>query len=150
MSDRQNVNCSPDDFKQWAEAVMQPADRLVYSGDSLRAVTMPMGGIGTGNFALAGDGTLRQWQIFNQVNHTAFLPGTFFGVGVLGGPRGNEPMMRLLQTDCFYDADFEPALSTSDHVIPDEARRMAERVETVDGIEFVGEYPIAEVAYIDE
>lgn len=150
MADRDNPRCSPEQFEQWAEQVRQPCERIVYTGESLRAIAMPMGGIGAGNFALAGDGTLRQWQIFNQVNHTAFLPGTFFGVRVQGEPRGSEPTIRLLQTDCFYDSDFEPALSTSDHIIPDEARRLAHRAETVAGIEFVGEYPIAELSYLDD
>lgn len=150
MADRESPRCTPEEFARWAEDVKAPSGRIAYSGESLRAVKMPMGGIGTGNLSLAGDGTLQQWQIFNQVNHTAFLPGTFFGVRVHTGRRGTGPVMRLLQTDCFYDTDFEPALSTSDHVIPDEARRIAERVETVDDIEFIGEYPIAELAYLDD
>ena len=150
MPDRTTPKCSPEEFASWAAQVKEPAERIVYSGEALRAVAMPMGGLGTGNFALAGDGTLRQWQIFNQVNHTAFLPGTFFGVRVQAGQRGAEPVMRLLQTACFYDSEFEPALSTSDHVIPDEARRLAERAETVGDIEFIGEYPIAELSYVDD
>ena len=111
---------------------------------------MPMGGIGTGNFAIAGDGTLRQWQIFNQVNHTAYLPGTFFGIRLQSAHGGSQPAMRLLQTDCFYDTDLEPALSTSDHVIPGEARRLAGSARCFDDIEFRGEYPIAELQYVDE
>ncbi|MGI5819876.1 MAG: GH116 family glycosyl-hydrolase [Armatimonadota bacterium] len=145
---------SSESFEQWAERIREemarPPERIVYSGEALRALALPIGGIGAGNFALAGDGTLRQWQIFNQVNHTAFLPGTFFGVRVQAGPRGAEPAIRLLQTDCFYDQPFEPALSTSDHIIPDEARRLARCADTVDDIEFVGEYPIAELAYLDD
>jgi non-lysosomal glucosylceramidase len=150
MPDRNDPRCSPEEFARWVEELHQPAERTVYSGEALRAVAMPMGGIGAGNFALAGDGTLRQWQVFNQVNHTAFLPGTFFAVRVQSGRRASEPMMRLLQTDCFYDSDFEPALSTSDHIIPDEARRLAARAETVSDVEFIGEYPIAELRYVDD
>ena len=114
MPDRETPRCSPDEFNQWADHVRADVDggseRITYSGESLRAIAMPIGGIGAGNLSLAGDGTLRQWQVFNQVNHTAYLPGTFFGVRVQSGARGSEPMMRLLQTDCFYDTEFEPAL----------------------------------------
>ena len=120
---------------------VEASGRIVYRGESLRAVAMPMGGIGTGNFAIAGDGTLRQWQIFNQVNHTAYLPGTFFGIRLQSAHGGSQPAMRLLQTDCFYDTDLEPALSTSDHVIPGEARRLAGSARCFDDIEFRGEYP---------
>ncbi len=150
MGDRVNPRCSQEEFEQWAEQVRARSEQIVYSGERLRAVAMPMGGIGTGSFSLAGDGTLRQWEIFNQVNHTAYVPGTFFGVRVKAGHRAAEPEIRLLQTDCFYDEPFEPALSTSDHVIPDEARRLANEGGTVEDIEFVGEYPIAELKYIDE
>src|SRR2546428_9760357 len=37
------------------------ADRVVYRGEELRAVAMPLGGIGAGVIALAGDGGLRPW-----------------------------------------------------------------------------------------
>jgi len=150
MPDRDSPSCSPEQFQEWASHVMDPTDRIVYRGPSLRAVAMPMGGIGAGNFALAGDGTLRQWQIFNQVNHTAFLPGTFFAVRAQDGHRAGAPVMRLLQTDCFYDDDFQPAASTSDHAIPDQARRLAEAAPCVDDIEYVGEYPVAELTYADD
>src|SRR5438876_7923187 len=39
----------------------------VYRGEQLRAVAMPLGGIGTGSVALCGDGSLRQWQLCNNV-----------------------------------------------------------------------------------
>ena len=132
------------------------AERTVYSGASLRAVAMPMGGIGAGEFALGGDGLLRQWQIFNQVNHTAFLPDTFFAIWAREGDRAAEPVARLLQTDCFYDEEFEPVLSASDHIIPPEAISRIKRLEAggervcVDDIRYVGEYPIAELEYVDE
>ena len=32
----------------------------IYRGEALRALTLPLGGIGTGSIALAGDGGLRQ------------------------------------------------------------------------------------------
>jgi hypothetical protein len=35
----------------------------IYKGTALRAVTLNMGGIGTGCVAFSGDGGLRQWQL---------------------------------------------------------------------------------------
>ncbi|MEA3403266.1 MAG: GH116 family glycosyl-hydrolase [Armatimonadota bacterium] len=150
MPDRDAHRCSDEEFEEWASHVMDPVERIVYSGSSLRAVAMPMGGLGAGSVALAGDGTLRQWQVLNQVNHTAFLPGTFFAVRAQAAGAGEAPVSRLLQTDCFYDDDFEPAESTSDHVIPDEARRLAGMLPCVSDIEYVGEYPIARLRYVDD
>ncbi len=147
MPTDESNECSPEEFEAWAAEVMGEAPRTVYTGESLRSVAMPMGGIGAGNFALAGDGTLRQWQIFNQVNHTAFLPDTFFAVWARSGHPGAAPVARLLQTDCFYWEDFEPAASTSDFVIPEQAQ--AWELPTVDDIRYTGEYPIAELEYLD-
>src|SRR3954468_6881857 len=55
-------------------------DRFTYRGEALRALTLPLGGVGAGNVSLAGDGGLRQWQIANNINHDAHLPGTFFAI----------------------------------------------------------------------
>src|SRR2546428_5949700 len=38
------------------------ADRVVYRGEQLRAVAMPLGGIGAGVIALAGGGGPRPWE----------------------------------------------------------------------------------------
>src|SRR2546425_12175207 len=54
------------------------SDRVVYRGEQLRAVAMPLGGIGAGVIALAGDGGLRQWQVVHNVDHVAHVPGSFF------------------------------------------------------------------------
>src|SRR2546425_7199054 len=45
------------------------SDRVVYRGEQLRAVAMPLGGIGAGVIALAGDGGLRQWQGVYHLDH---------------------------------------------------------------------------------
>lgn len=45
---------------------------------SLNCIAFPLGGIGTGNISLAGDGSPRQWQIVNNVYHLGFIPASFF------------------------------------------------------------------------
>ena len=37
-----------------------------YTGDDLRKISMPVGGIGTGNIGLAGNGGLVNWEIMNR------------------------------------------------------------------------------------
>ena len=158
MSASDEHRCSPEQFAAWAAEAMGPSAPRINSGQSLRAVAMPMGGIGAGEFALGGDGLLRQWQIFNQVNHTAFLPDTFFAIWARSGHRASHPVARMLMTDCCHwdDNEFEPAASVSDHIVPRYAQvayRMLgnpERGVAVDDIEYRGEYPIAELKYLDE
>src|SRR4030081_2665238 len=86
----------------------------VYRGEALRALALPLGGIGTGSVALAGDGGLRQWQIVNNVNHDAHVPNSFFAISATTGVEGVDGRHGavVLQSDALYNQDgFEPAPS---------------------------------------
>jgi uncharacterized protein (DUF608 family) len=118
---------------------------FAFEGDRRRCVAMPLGGVGTGNLAIHADGSLRQWQIHNQINHGGYLPYSFFaldwrGQGTWGG--------RVLQTKEFWDEpEFEPAKTATDHVVP------PEMIRTLGGLEFArttvarAAYPVMEVDY---
>src|ERR1043166_493174 len=49
-----------------------------FSGESLREIAFPLGGIGTGTVSLGGRGQLRDWEIFNRPGKGRDLPYTFF------------------------------------------------------------------------
>ncbi len=123
-------------------------DRVIYRGEQLRALTMPLGGIGTGVIALAGDGGLRQWQIVNNVNHLAHVPHSFFALW--GKAENAPPVARILQSPALYDqSNFRAPATTNDHMVPPESRNLLERLPGIKEIEFAGEYPIAEIRYRD-
>src|SRR5258708_6613062 len=119
-------------------------------GDSLRAVAMPLGGLGAGSIALCGDGSLRQWQIVNQINHLACVPHSFFAVwGRCLRPRG-EAIARVLQSAALYDSPGPAAPPTAtDNLVPFAHRALLRQLPGVQGTSFTGEYPIAELAYQD-
>jgi non-lysosomal glucosylceramidase len=120
----------------------------VYSGGALRCAAMPMGGIGTGTIALCGDGSLRQWQIVNRVNHLGYVPNSFFAIRC---KTGGKAIAKVLQSSALYDEiGFKPSASVNDHVIPDEQRRLLKDLPGVEATEFVGEYPITEIRYLDD
>lgn len=120
----------------------------VFSGEALRAVAMPLGGLGTGTIALAGDGSLRQWQIANQVNHAACVPHSFFAVWARQGPK---PVARVLQSAALYDHEGPtPPTTSSDHLVPPAHRQLLARLPGVAATEFIGSYPIAEISYSDK
>ncbi len=125
--------------------------RRVYRGEALRAVAMPLGGIGTGTIALAGDGSLRQWQIHNQINHMGSVPHSFFAVWARPHRPSTEPVARVLQSAALYDHDgpLLPPPTSNDHVVPRAARRLLQKLPGVAATEFTGEYPIAELRYDD-
>jgi len=125
--------------------------RRLYQGDALRAVTMPLGGLGTGSIALCGDGSLRQWQIVNQINHLACVPHSFFAVwGRCLRPRG-AAVARVLQSAALYDTPGPAAPPTAnDHLVPFAHRALLRELPGVPATTFTGEYPIAELAYHDD
>ena len=122
-------------------------EALTHRGEALRAVTLPLGGIGTGSVALAGDGGLRQWQIVNNVNHDAHVPNSFFAIWAGTGVDGRYGAV-VLQSDALYDDEnFQPAPSISDHLVPEGSRRLLAELPGVDGVEVTAQYPIVDVAY---
>lgn len=122
---------------------------IVYRQEQLRALAMPLGGLGTGSIAICGDGSLRQWQIHNQVNHTACVPHSFFAIRVCE-PGARDAAVRVLQSSRYYDIQTPAAPPTSnDHVVPAAHRRLMEQLPGIREIEFTGEYPVAELNYCD-
>src|SRR2546428_4172434 len=114
------------------------ADRVVYRGEQLRAVAMPLGGIGAGAIALAGDGGLRQWQVVHNVDHVAHAPGSFFAFW--GKQAGGEAAARGLQSSALFDQNrFKPPLTPNDHPVPSQSREFVEDPPGVKEIEYAGE-----------
>jgi uncharacterized protein (DUF608 family) len=56
-----------------------------FTGQALREIAFPLGGIGTGTVSLTGSGALRDWEIFNRPNKGSFLPFTFAALRLEGG-----------------------------------------------------------------
>lgn len=50
----------------WVQSLYARGEKEVFSGKSLDTIGMPVGGFGTGQLYLCGDGTLGCWEIFNR------------------------------------------------------------------------------------
>lgn len=98
------------------------AERRVYSGKELASLGMPLGPIGGGSVYLRGTGELYRWEIFNNMNSSAYIPDQFFAIRAKAA--GGEPVTRILR---YYDGK-EPG---------------------VKDIRFVGEFPIAYLDYVE-
>ncbi len=140
------AGCSEEDFAEWMSRLYDN-QRIVYRGQALRAVAMPLGGIGAGQIALCGDGSLQQWEIFNHPNHLAQIPHSFFAIRAQSS---QQAAVMLLQTARLYHDDFAPVPSVSDWVVPEACKELLAELPGVAETEFVGEYPFAEVKYLDE
>jgi non-lysosomal glucosylceramidase len=109
-----------------------------FTGESLRKVAFPLGGIGTGTVSLGGRGSLRDWEIFNHPGKGRNLPYTFFALYAkpAGGPAAARVLERRLLPP--YDSGF--GLSTGQvSGLP----RLKEALYT-------GGYPLAVIAFEDE
>ncbi|HZQ05831.1 MAG TPA: GH116 family glycosyl-hydrolase [Anaerolineae bacterium] len=125
--------------------------RNKYRGEQLRALAMPLGGLGTGSIALCGDGSLRQWQIHNQVNHLAYVPHSFFAIWVRDAHSAEPPTARVLQSAAQYDIETPvPPPTSNDHLVPKVQRQFLNHLPSIARIEFTGEYPIAQLDYFDD
>jgi uncharacterized protein (DUF608 family) len=117
---------------------------FAFDGERRRCVAMPLGGVGTGNLAICGDGSLRQWQIHNKVNHVGFLPHSFFAVRWV---QDHRPVAKLLQTDEFWSEERVAPPTISDHYVPPEMIRTLGDLPMVSSTKFWGCYPVAELSY---
>jgi uncharacterized protein (DUF608 family) len=119
-----------------------------YEGAALRHLAVPLGGIGTGTIALGGEGGLRQWQIFNQINHRAFVPGSFFALHA-GSERPPRDHLRILQSREALALERPGTPLVDDDFIPDEQRGLVERFGGVERIVAETAYPFVSLAYED-
>lgn len=95
----------------------------VFSGKSLKHCAMPLGPMGCGSISLGGRGQLCHWRMLGQTMGPERLPRTFFAVRAKSG--GGKPVSKVLQLD------------------------RVSGLPLVKDIEFVGEFPLARLRYLD-
>ncbi len=126
------------------------SESFTYKGTHGNAVAMPLGGIGTGTIALCADGSLRQWQLFNTVNHDAWIPDSFFAVRCQSSGASSATARVLMQKELRENLNKpEPAPLVSDHIVPPGLSKFKKRVPCMERTEFEGKYPFATIRYHD-
>jgi non-lysosomal glucosylceramidase len=126
----------------------QKSPGFAYQGEALRHVAMPLGGLGTGQIALGGDGGMRQWQMVNQVNHLGFIPDSFFALRACC----TEPpldVIRILQSREILERDASHTPLVNDDAIPVEQIELLRHTSGVERTVFTGAYPFARLSYED-
>lgn len=110
----------------------QRGPQRIYRGPSLFALGMPCGGIAAGQLYLLGDGTLGDWHVDGRLNATGYGSDSY---KVRAHPR------QLTQ-------GFTLLINGNDPKAPIEARlASADNGGSFANIEFIGEYPVAEIRY---
>jgi len=77
------------------ERLFDRGQTRVYRGEHLGAISMPLGGNGSGNIQINGQAERHIWQIFNNMDQVR-IPHSFFAVRARVG--GGEPVVRAMQT----------------------------------------------------
>jgi non-lysosomal glucosylceramidase len=115
--------------KEWLRSLYEAGVTRVLRGRELNLVGMPVGGLAAGQVYICGDGTLGEWKIFNQQYFSGY------------GKDNYRPRM----PDKTIDQGFA--------VVVDDGKRLRTRRLDRGGfpaVEFVGQYPIANVRYVNE
>ena len=80
-----------------------------YEGEDRRAISLPLGGIGTGTIGLGGRGQLRDWELQNHPSKGSSCAGTFFAIRV--AEAGRRPVARIVEGALFAE-EYEGALGS--------------------------------------
>lgn len=109
-----------------------------FTGESLRAIAFPIGGVGTGTVSLGGYGNLRDWEIWNRPSKGCCLPFTFAALR-LAGPGLTTPVARVLEREVL------PPFDASHGIGRERAAGLNRFREAV----FTGAYPFANITFTD-
>lgn len=61
-------------------------EKTIYTGENLKAIQFPVGGIGSGCIQFDGRAVPRYWQIFNNMTHD-FVPNSFMAINIDGNTK---------------------------------------------------------------
>ena len=122
---------------------------MKYSGESLREISFPLGGIGTGSVGLAGNGMLKDWEIFNRPDKCSINGYTHIAVRV---KKDGKNYCRVLNGDLTKDLmgifNKEGLSGFNGYGIGPSCKTMA-GFPHFRNCEFTGEFPIAKIEFSD-
>ncbi len=107
----------------------------VFQGDELQSITIPAGGIGTGNLLLGGRGNIEFVEVFNRPDRQRKLEKTFFSLWVKED--GKEPVTTLLERELLPP-------------FPDVTHSYAWGLPRMEEATFVNNYPLLQWHFYDE
>ena len=108
-----------------------------FTGNNLRMLAFPVGGLGTGTISLGGRGQLRDWEIFNRPDK-GNTPDYCFA-SIWAQAKGRKPVARVLEARIMPPYEGESGLGSNN--VPGLPR--------LKGATFTGEYPFAHIDFHD-
>ena len=115
----------------------------VYEGEARRAISFPLGGIGSGCVGLDGTGRLKDWEIFGRPNKGSVNGYTHFAVKA-------EKDGQVLDARCVHTDPFSPYSGEMDNMGHGVPRGLLAGAPHLDGCRFIGRFPAARAEFSDE
>ncbi len=109
----------------------------VFSGERLKMIAFPLGGVGAGSISLGGRGQLRDWEIFNKPNK-GFSPS--YGFPAIWARSGSaKPVTRVLEARILPPYEGQNGLGSNN----------APGLSRLEAAKFTGEFPLARIDFQD-
>jgi uncharacterized protein (DUF608 family) len=126
--------------REWVASLFARGQSTWYTGDDLRTIGMPIGGICAGQVYLTGDGRLVYWDIFNQNENT--------GYGAVNYHPGRAPEQTVAEGKIVPTAPLDQGFLLRVRAGGRTVDRTLDR-GGFPGVRFCGEFPVARVRYAD-
>ncbi len=117
-----------------AEKISYPR---VFSGEQLKMLAFPLGGVAAGSLALGGRGQLRDWEIFNRPNK-GFSPNYAFPSIWIKGAHA-QPITRVLEARILPPYEGQDGLGSNN----------SPGLSRIATAEFTAQYPLAHLQFKD-
>ncbi len=109
----------------------------VFTGEQLKMLAFPLGGVGAGSLALGGRGQLRDWEIFNRPNKGFSPPYAFPAIWIKAGDA--KPITRVLEARILPPYEGQDGLGSIN----------SPGLSRIATAEFTSQYPLAHLLFKD-
>src|SRR6202453_5524415 len=109
----------------------------VFTGEQLKMLAFPLGGVGSGSLALGGRGQLRDWEIFNRPNKGSSPPYAFPAIWIKAGDA--KPIARVLEARILPPYEGQDGLGSNN----------SPGLSRIATAEFTAQYPLAHLQFKD-
>lgn len=120
---------------------------MIYKNDYLNEISFPLGGIGSGSIGLAGNGMLKDWEIFNRPSKGSINGQSHFAVRA---KKDGKTYCKVLNGDLITNLNgiYSKTNFTGYGFGPDKGTMCG--FPHFKECEFNGEYPFAEITFSDD
>jgi non-lysosomal glucosylceramidase len=125
---------SPPHAREAAQKISFPR---VFTGEQLKMLAFPLGGVGSGSLALGGRGQLRDWEIFNRPNKGFSPPYAFPAIWIKAGDA--KPITRVLEARILPPYEGQDGLGSNN----------SPGLSRIATAEFTAQYPLAHLRFKD-